>query len=134
MSWLLWVLGIVGFFYLVGKLTSRPEKSVLSVTTRTRTVTYETKRDQYLPWSDESYHHTHLFKLFGTDAGLAWNDGDDIVDVYCISRFSKGEPQTKVHSRFYYGIHDRVWHNPPKGAANECLKEIKKVLKLKSKS
>lgn len=51
MSWILWVLGIVGFFYLVGKLKSKPEKPVLSITTRKGTVTYKTKRDQYLPSS-----------------------------------------------------------------------------------
>ncbi len=131
MSWLLWVVGVVGFFYLVGKLTSRPEKPLISVSMRGGAKTYKTRRDRYLPWDDEPYHHAHLFKLFGTDAGLGWNDGDDMVYVYCISRFSKGEPQTTVHSCYYYGIADRIWHNPPKGAANECLKEIRKVLKLK---
>jgi len=129
MSWLLWGLGIIGFFFVVGKLTSRSQRSATSVTTNERTVTHKTKRDQYLPWGDEPYHHIHLFKLFGTDAGLAWNDGDERVFVYCISRFSKGEPQTKTYSVYCYGTQDRAWHDPPKGAANECLKEIKKVVK-----
>lgn len=131
MLWLLLFFGVVGFFFLVGKLTSKSEKHLISISTRETTKTYKTKQDRYLPWGDEPYHNTHLFKLFGTDAGLGWNDSDDMVYVYCISRFSKGEPQTTVHSRYYYCIKDGIWHSPPKGAANECLKEIKKVLKLK---
>jgi hypothetical protein len=82
-------------------------------------------------WTDEPYHHTHHFKLFGTDAALSWNDGDGDIDVWCISRFSKGEPQTNVHTRYNYSIANGIWNDPPKGASRECLAEIKKVLKLK---
>ena len=70
MSWLLWIVGAIGFFYLVGRLTSKSEKPLISVSVRETTKVYKTRRDQYLPWDDVPYHHTHLFKLFGTDAPL----------------------------------------------------------------
>jgi hypothetical protein len=132
MSWLLWIIGVIGFFYLVGRLTSKPDKPLISVSTGETITIYKTRRDQYLPWDNETpYHHTHIFELFGTEAGLGWNDGDGDVDVWCISLFTKGEPQTKVKNRFNYSIENKIWNMPPRGAARECLKEIKKVLKLK---
>jgi hypothetical protein len=130
MTWLLWIVGIVGFFYIVGRLTKKPQELLVSVSRGETTTIYKTKREKYLPWTDEPYHHIHLFELFGTDAGLGWNDGDEAVDVYCISRFSKGEPQTKVYSSFNYSIGNKIWNEPPKGAAKECLGEIKRALKL----
>jgi len=131
MTWLLWIIGAVAFFYVVGRLTSKPEQGGISVSKSERTVTRSATREKYLPWSDEPYQHTHRFELFGTDAGLGWSDDDDTVYVWCVSRFSKGKPATKVYMRYYYGTADKIWHDPPPGAARECLKEIEKVLMLK---
>jgi len=142
MAWVIGIFVAIVFFYTVGRITSSNEqhaqskpggkrKAGVTVSTATGTVEYDRKREHYLPWSDEPYHHTHEFELFGTPAALGWNDGDDNVDVWCISRFSRGRPQTKVMNRYYYWISDRSWGDPPKGAARECLAEIKKVRKLK---
>lgn len=131
MKWLLLIIGVVAFFYVVGRLTSKSEKTSPSVSMETRDFIPPANQNKRLPWGDDLYQHTHLFTLFGTEAALAWNDGDDMVYVWCISRFSKGEPTTKVYARYYYGINDKVWHSPPPGAARECLKEIKTALRLK---
>lgn len=131
MSWVLWIVGVVGFFYIVGRLTTKKEGLGISVSTEETVTAYKTKREKYLPWSDTPYHHTHEFKLFGTDAALGWNDGDGDVDVWCISRFSKGEPTTKVMARYNYSYKNRIWNEAPKGASKECLAEIRNTLNLK---
>lgn len=131
MSWVLWIVGVLGFFYFVGSLTTKKESLGITLSTGDAVTVYKTKRQRYLPWSDIPYHHSHEFKLYQTDAALGWNDGNGDVDVWCMLRFSKGEPTAKVMARYNDSYKSRVWNEAPKPASKECLAEIRETLKLK---
>ena len=133
MTWIAIGIGILTFFYLVGRLTQKP-KSFLRVRTEVSEAfqpdwsKYEKK---YLPNGNGPYTDLHTFEIFSTQATLAWTRGDETVFVRCISRFVGGKPFTNVYTLYSYNSGAKIWNAAPRGAAREIEREIKKVLNLK---
>ena len=126
MGWIIGVLVVVGFFYLVGRLTSKAEEPLVSVSSRETKTPHRTDQNK----ASEGKRQSHSFDLYGTKARLEWVEGSGLVEVWCITQFRDKKPVTQVIGEHCYDIDAKLWYKPPKGATRECLKEIKKVLKL----
>jgi hypothetical protein len=77
-------------------------------------------KDEYEFWLDifkEEKSNIKEFDLFGTKAAIAWNDGDDVVIVICITAFTNKKPITKTWNYFEFNIKERYWiGRTPRGA------------------
>jgi hypothetical protein len=78
---------------------------------------------------DADYTDYHVFKLFGTNALLGWNEGEHWVTVWCLKGFSGGKPTTTVYGNFVYNTRGGNWsYETPRGAAKAVIEEIKQAV------
>lgn len=85
--------------------------------------------DDYARWISAlrgDYPNMHEFEIFGTKAAVLWRDNDPEVQVVCLNRFLKGQPeQYSKYDYFGYNTAEKYWTTiAPKGAAEKAKDAI----------
>lgn len=74
--------------------------------------------------------HISEFQLYGTKAAVIWGEkgAEDVVQVVCITSFSKGVPVTKKYEYYQFDIAGWYWsYMAPRGSAGEVKSYIKSL-------
>jgi hypothetical protein len=150
MSWITILVGIaavVGFFYLVGLLSSKTEqknKAATNATAKRKSNIYSSiaKREALgyiqLDMKDFDarvysvkwrYPNIHEFSAFDTPAAILWAKGGDEVCVVVNKNIVSGVAKSANFDTYSYDIKNDMWLGPaPRGTAVLCKAEIKTLL------
>lgn len=72
--------------------------------------------------------HYRYFKIFNVNAFMAWDDGNDEIDIICHNQFTKGNAEGKYYP-FSYDMKRKVWYPfAPRGAAMQIREAIYEIV------
>lgn len=106
---------------------------VLDITVEERVSSGDPLEDDYQSWLSilsEKNPHLSEFQLYGTKAAVIRGEKgmEDVVQVLCITSFSKGIPVTKKYEYYQFDIAGWYWsYATPRGSAGEVKSYIKSL-------